>query len=54
MSSWQKIEGIVIPAAVIEKSEAEADANRVNRIDKLKKELADLEAKAPKKQKPSA
>lgn len=54
VSSWQKIEGVVIPAAVIEKSEAEADANRVNRIDKLKKELADLESKAPIKAKPSA
>lgn len=54
LTNWQKIEGLVIPKEVIEKYDAEADAQRVKRIDNLKKELADLEAKAPKKQKPSA
>ncbi|KAB0509645.1 hypothetical protein [Pseudomonas moorei] len=51
LDGWSKIEGIVIPAAVIEKYEIAADAQRVNRIEKIKKELADLEAKAPKKSK---
>ncbi|WP_132436427.1 hypothetical protein [Pseudomonas aeruginosa] len=51
LGSWQKIEGIVIPQAVIEKHEAEADAQRRKRIDNLKRELADLESKAPAKQK---
>lgn len=51
VSEWQKIEGIVIPEAVIERYEAAADANRQDRIEKLKKELADLEAKAPAKKK---
>lgn len=54
LADWQKIEGIVIPAAVIEKYEAAADAQRVQRITNLKKELAELEAKAPTKSKPSA
>lgn len=47
VSEWQKIEGIVIPSAVIEKYESAADAQRLDRIEKLKKELADLKAKAP-------
>ncbi len=51
LASWQKIEGIVIPQAVIEMHEAEADAQRRKRIDNLKRELADLESKAPAKQK---
>lgn len=51
VETWQKIEGIVIPAAVIERYEMLADANRLDRIDKIKKELADLEAKAPNKSK---
>lgn len=51
---WQKIEGIAIPAAVIERYETELDANRVRRIETLKKELSDLEAKAPAKTKPAA
>lgn len=49
LASWQKIEGIVIPQAVIEKYDAEADAQRIKRIENLKKELTDLEAKAPAK-----
>jgi len=51
MSDWKKIEGVVIPDAVIEKYEAEADAARLKRIAGLQKELADLEAKAPTKTK---
>ncbi|UCL84523.1 hypothetical protein [Pseudomonas sp. HS-18] len=46
LESWKKIEGIVIPQAVIDKCDAEADAHRRKRIDNLKKELAELEAKA--------
>ncbi|WP_085703895.1 hypothetical protein [Pseudomonas sp. B15(2017)] len=53
LSSWQKIEGIVIPEAAIQKCDAEADAQRVKRIANLKKELADLEEKAPAKAKPA-
>jgi hypothetical protein len=49
LASWQKIEGIVIPQAVIEKHEAAEDASRLKRIENLKKELSDLEAKAPTK-----
>lgn len=52
MSDWQKIDGIIIPAAVIEKYEAQADEARLKRISGLQKELADLEAKAPIKKKP--
>lgn len=52
MSDWKKIEGVVIPDAVIEKHEAEADAARLKRIAGLQKELDDLEAKAPTKKKP--
>ncbi|MFU5504489.1 hypothetical protein ACM7V1_29310 [Pseudomonas aeruginosa] len=51
LTAWQKIEGIVIPQAVVEKYEEEADMQRRKRIDILKKELADLEAKAPAKPK---
>lgn len=51
LSSWQKIEGIVIQPAIIEKFDAEADAQRLKRITSLQKELADLEAKAPAKKK---
>jgi regulator of protease activity HflC (stomatin/prohibitin superfamily) len=51
LDSWQKIEGIKIPTAVIERYEADADAERVKRIEKLKKELAELEAKKPAKAK---
>lgn len=49
LDKWQKIEGIVIPAGVIEKYEALADAQRLQRIENLKKELAVLEAKEPSK-----
>lgn len=52
MESWQKMKGIVIPPAVIERWEMLADAQRLDRIEKIKKELADLEAKAPAKVKP--
>lgn len=52
VSEWSKIEGIVIPAAVTERYEMLADAQRLDRIEKLRKELDDLEAKAPKKSKP--
>lgn len=52
MSDWQKIDGIIIPANVIEKYEAQADEARLKRIAGLQKELADLEAKAPAKKKP--
>lgn len=51
LDKWQKIEGIVIPAGVIEKYEALADAQRLQRIENLKKELAGLEANAPSKNK---
>ena len=51
LSAWQKIEGIVIPKAVIDKCDAEADAQRLQRIENLKKELAGLEANAPVKKK---
>jgi hypothetical protein len=47
LESWQAIEGIVIPRAAVEKYERLADAQRLNRIENLKKELAGLEAKAP-------
>jgi len=49
LDKWQKIEGIVIPSGVIEKYEALADAQRLKRIENLRKELDDLEAKAPVK-----
>lgn len=49
MMSWKKIDGVVIQQAVIDKHEAAEDANRLNRIKNLQKELADLEAKAPVK-----
>lgn len=52
LPEWQKIEGIKIPTAVIERHEALADESRVKRIETLKKELTDLEAKAPTKSKP--
>lgn len=51
LTSWQKIDGIVIPPAVIEKYELEADSQRLKRIEAIRKELADLEAKAPVKKK---
>lgn len=51
MTSWKKIDGIVIQQAVIDKHEAAEDANRLKRIENLQKELADLEAKAPAKSK---
>lgn len=51
VETWRKIEGIVIPPAVIERWEMLADAQRLDRIEKIKKELADLEAKAPAKPK---
>lgn len=49
LDKWQKIEGIIIPAGVIEKHESLADAARLQRIENLKKELAGLEANAPTK-----
>lgn len=51
VNEWAKIEGIVIPTAVIERFEAAADAQRIDRIERLKKELSDLESKAPVKKK---
>lgn len=51
VETWRKIEGIVIPPAVIERWEMLADAQRVDRIEKLRKELAGLEANAPTKKK---
>lgn len=51
LTSWQKIEGIKIPQAVIDKHEAAEDASRLQRIANLKKELSDLESKAPTKKK---
>ena len=51
LDSWKKIEGIVIQQAVIDKVEAQADAQRIKRIENLKKELSDLESKAPAKSK---
>lgn len=50
LPEWQKIEGIVTPMAVIQRYEELADEIRLNRIEVLKKELIDLEAKAPCKQ----
>lgn len=52
LERWQAIEGIVIPQAVFKKHEALSDAHRLQRIETIKKELADLEAKAPAKVKP--
>ncbi len=51
VDTWRKIEGIVIPPAVIERYEMLADAQRLDRIEKLRKELTDLESKAPVKRK---
>lgn len=51
LERWQAIEGIVIPKAAVEKYESLADAHRLQRIENIRKELADLEAKAPKKTK---
>lgn len=52
LERWQAIEGILIPQEVIKKYDKLADAQRVSRIETIKKELADLEAKAPKKAQP--
>ena len=49
LDRWQAIEGIVIPRAAVEKYERLADAQRLQRIENLKKELAGLEAGAPNK-----
>lgn len=51
VETWRKIEGIVIPSAVIERYEMLADAQRLDRIEKLRKELTDLESNAPSKKK---
>lgn len=51
LHNWQQIEGVIIPVAVIEKYDAQADEARLKRIAGLQKELADLEAKAPIKKK---
>jgi hypothetical protein len=51
VETWRKIDGIVIPPAVIERWEMLADAQRLDRIEKLRKELTDLESKAPVKRK---
>lgn len=51
VETWRKIEGVVIPPAVIERWEMLADAQRLDRIEKLRKELTDLESKAPSKKK---
>lgn len=53
LHDWQKIEGIVIPPAAIEKHEVEADAQRLKQIANLQKQLADLEAKSPTNKKAS-
>lgn len=49
LDDWKKIEGIVIAQEVISKYEALADAQRLQRIENLKEELAGLEANAPTK-----
>lgn len=49
LHKWQSIEGVIIPAAAIERHESDADATRLKRIENIKKELAELEAKAPVK-----
>lgn len=46
---WQAIEGVTISAVTIEKCDADADSQRLKRIDQIQKELAELEAKAPTK-----
>ncbi|WP_448647119.1 hypothetical protein [Pseudomonas mohnii] len=51
VDAWRKIEGIVIPPAVIERYEMLVDAQRLDRIEKLRKELSDLESNAPAKRK---
>lgn len=51
LEHWQAIEGIVIPQEAVEKYERLADAQRLQRIANLKKELSDLESKAPAKKK---
>jgi hypothetical protein len=43
MEAWQKIDGICIPDAVIQKAKAEAEENRRARIEKLKEQIAELE-----------
>lgn len=52
LGKWQAIEGVVIPAGVVEQCEADADSQRLKRIEQIQKELAELEAKAPLKVKP--
>lgn len=49
LHKWQAIEGVVIPSGVIEQCEADADSQRLKRIEQIQKELAELEAKAPVK-----
>lgn len=51
LERWQAIEGIVIPQEVIEKYDNLADAQRLDRIERLRKELSALESKAPVKRK---
>lgn len=49
LHKWQTIDGVVISGEVIERHEAEADSGRLKRIENIKKELAELEAKTPSK-----
>lgn len=46
MKAWQKIEGISIPDAVIQKDKAEAEEARRIRIEKLREQIAELEGSA--------
>ncbi|MGP4957903.1 hypothetical protein [Pseudomonas helleri] len=54
LDAWQAIEGVIISPAVIERCEADADSQRLKRIEQIQKELAELEAKAPTKSQLSA
>lgn len=49
LDAWQKIEGVMIPSAVIDRHEMMADQSRVKRIEAIKKELSELEGKATMK-----
>lgn len=49
LHKWKAIEGVVISSEAIEKCEADADSQRLKRIEQIQKELAELYAKAPSK-----
>lgn len=51
IDKWQAIKGISISPEVIEKHEANLDSARLKRIEALRKELVNLETKAPAKSK---